>query len=162
MCTAIQVLRPFPFVEFTSLLTFTIGVVFGSFFGASFGVSVMFINAFLSPWGLAGLNMPFQMLGMSIIGIVGGFYKIEDSWNASFFGETAVLGAFLTFVYYFITNIGFAVYAAFSSPISLMEALALVQVTGIIYTLIYILSNTILFGVGTVPLVAAMRKVLWR
>jgi hypothetical protein len=157
------VVKPFPFVEFTSLLAFSTGIVFGSFFGASLGAIVMFVNAFLSPWGLAGLNMPFQMVGMSIIGAVGGFYKMENYSYARFFAESAVLGAFLTLIYYLITNLGFALYTAlFLSRISVLEALALVQVTGAVYTLIYIVSNTFLFGAGAVPLVNAMRKLLGR
>jgi len=100
---------------------------------------------------------------MSIIGAVGGFYKMENYSHARFFAESAVLGAFLTLIYYLITNLGFAFYTAlFLSRISILEALALVQVTGAVYTLIYIVSNTFLFGAGAVPLVNAMRKLLGR
>lgn len=154
--------RP-PGLEFTSLLTFSTGVIFGSVLGASLGAFVMFVNAFLSPWGLAGLNMPFQMLGMSIIGTVGGLYKMENDGKARFHAETAVLGAFLTFVYYSITNLGFAVYLALPpSSITLLEALVLVQVWGAIFTLLYTVSNTLLFGIGAVPIVNTMRKLLGR
>jgi hypothetical protein len=161
VCVSLQVVKPFPFVEFTSILAFSTGIVFGSLFGASLGAIVMFVNAFLSPWGLAGLNMPFQMLGMSIIGAVGGFYKIDNGYNVQFFAETAVLGAFLTFIYYLITNVGFAFYTALSG-IPILEAVVLMQATGAVFTLIYVVSNTFLFGVGTVPLVNAMRKLLGR
>jgi len=158
--TVLQVLpRPWG-LEFTSFLTFSTGVVFGSILGASLGVVVMFVNAFLSPWGLAGINMPFQMLGMSIIGTVGGLYKMKDNSNVKFFAETAVLGGFLTFIYYLITNLGFAAHLVLLSRVSLLEAIVVAQISGAVVTLLYIISNTFLFGVGAVPLVNAMRKLL--
>jgi len=163
---AIQVL-PKPWglgLEFTSLLTFSTGVVFGSVFGASLGAIVMFVNAFLSSWGQAGINMPFQMLGMSMIGAVGGVYKMENDGKARFCAESAILGAFLTFVYYtFFTNMGFALYLAFFlSRTPLLEAFVFAQINGAIVTALYIVSNTFLFGFGAVPLVNAIRKVLGR
>jgi hypothetical protein len=160
--TAIQILPRPPGLEFTSLLTFSTGAVLGSILGASLGVVVMLANAFLSPYGLAGINMPFQMLGMGIIGTIGGLYKMDNNGKARFFAETAVLGAFLTFVYYLITNMGFAITVALVSRISIFEAVAVAQVTGAIVTLFYVVSNTVLFGAGAVPLVNAMRKLLGR
>ena len=161
--TAIQVLPRPPGLEFTSLLTFSTGVVFGSVLGASLGAVVMFLNAFFSPWGQAGLNMPFQMLGMGIIGAVGGFYKMENDVKARFFIETAILGAFLTFVYYLIVNVGFAIFISlFVSKIPIMESLVLAQVTGAVFTVSYTILNIFLFGFGAVPLVNAMRNLLGR
>jgi len=163
LCTVIQVVPRPPGLEFTSLLTFSAGVVFGSIFGASLGVIVMLINAFLSPFGFASLNMPFQLLGMGLIGLVGGLYKMEDDGTARFFAETAILGAFLTFIYYLITNVGFALYLVlFVSKVSFVEALALAQVTGAPFTLTYIVTNTFVFGVSAVPLVSSMGKLLRR
>ena len=158
-----QVLPRPPGLEFTSLITFITGVVFGSIFGASLGFFVMFVNAFLSPWGFAGFARPFQLLGMSIIGAVGGLFKIDKDGNTRFYAEAAILGAFLTFIYYLITNIGYAIYLAlFLSRISILEALVVAQVTGIVFTITYVVTNTFIFGVGTVPLVNAMRKILGR
>lgn len=165
--TAVLQVMPKPWgfgLEFTSFLTFSIGVVFGSLFGASLGAFVMFVNGFLSPWGLAGLNIPFQMLGMSVIGAVGGFYKIENTGKARFYGESAVLGAFLTFIYYiFFTNLGFALQTSlFFTKASLLETFVVVQVEGAVFTAFYVISNTVLFGAGVVPLVSAMKKILRR
>jgi len=162
--TAIQVLpRPWG-LEFTSLLTFSTGVVFGSIFGASLGAIVMFVNAFLSPWGQAGINTPFQMSGMSVIGAVGGVYKIENDGKVRCYIESAILGAFLTFVYYtFFTNMGFALHLAFFlSKVPLLDAFVFAQINGAVVTALYIISNTWLFGFGAVPLVNAIRKVLGR
>lgn len=159
---ALQVTKSFPFVEFTSLMVFSTGVVFGSQLGAFLGGLVMFVNGFLSPWGLAGVNIPFQMLGMGIMGAVGGLYRMESSnSHIGFYAETAVLGAFLTLVYYLIANTGYAFQLAFIlSQIPLLEALVLVQITGAVFTLLYIVSNTFLFGIGAVPLVKTMQKLL--
>ncbi len=161
VCTALQLVPRPPGLEFTSLITFATGVVFGSVFGASLGVFVMSVNAFLSPWGFASLNMFFQMLGMAIIGAVGGFYKIDKGRSARFFVETAILGAFLTFIYQMIVNGGYAIYLSlFLSHISVLDALVLVQVTGIIFTVTQVSTNTIIFGVGAIPLINSIRKVV--
>jgi len=123
----------------------------------------MLVNAFLSPYGLAGLNAPFQMLGMSLVGAAGGFYKISRGGNARFYAETAILGAFLTFIYYAIVDVGYGIYyALFLSRLSLLEAVVLAQVTGIVFTAIYVVTNTIIFGIGAVPLVSAIQRILGR
>jgi hypothetical protein len=158
---ALQATKSFLFVEFTSLIVFSTGVVFGSALGASLGGLVMFVNGFLSPWGLAGVNMPFQMLGMGIIGAAGGLYRMECNSRIGFFAETAVLGAFLTLVYYLIANAGYAFQLAFVlSQIPLLEALVLSQIWGAVFTVLYTISNTFLFGIGAVPLVSTMQKLL--
>lgn len=163
LCTVLQILPRPPGLEFTSLLTFAAGVVFGSIFGVSLASIVMLVNAFLSPFGFANLNLPFQMMGMSLIGAVGGIYKMKNDGAARFFAETAILGALLTFIYYLITNIGFALFLVlFLSHVSLVEALAIAQVSGAFFTLTYVLTNTFLFGVGTVPIVSSIRKILGR
>jgi hypothetical protein len=163
VCSAIQAL-PRPFVEFTSLLTFSTGVVFGGVFGASLGAFVMLLNCFISPFGFGGTNTPFQMLGMGIIGIVGGFFKIAKEGKAGFYAEAAILGAFLTLVYQLILNVGYAVFYL-TPPLgrfSLLEAIVAAEISGAVVTSIYTLSNTILFGFGILPLVHAMTKILGR
>jgi len=158
---AAQLTKPFLFVEFTSLIIFSTGVVFGSLMGAFLGGLVMFVNGFLSPWGLAGLNMPFQMLGMGIMGAVGGLYRMKNNSKIGFYAETAILGACLTLVYYLITNAGFAFQLAFVlSQVPLLEALVLTQIWGAVFTVLYTISNTFLFGIGAVPLVNTMQKLL--
>lgn len=150
-CIAIQLTPRPPNVEFTSVITFTVGIVFGSLFGATLGALVMLVNGFLSPWGFGRLSMPFQMVGMAIVGFVGGLLrKITNEGTARLCVESAVLGAFLTFVYDIITNIGFAI----SFGIPLIAAL----ITGIVFSIIHVSSNTILFGFLAIPLSHAIRK----
>ena len=74
LCLAVQLSPRPPNVEFTSLFTFILGFMFGSLMGIFFGSFVMFVNAFFSPWGFAGLNMPFQIVGMAVVGLAGGLY----------------------------------------------------------------------------------------
>lgn len=78
--------------------------------------------------------------------------------NVRFFGETAVMGAFLTLIYYIITNMGFAINLMLFTQFSPLDAIIISQISGAFVTLMYIISNTILFGFGVVPLVSAIRK----
>jgi len=163
-CLGIQLLpRPMN-MEFTSLITFTTGMVFGIIFGASLGATVMFINGFLSPYGTAGIALPFQISGMMLIGIAGGLYVRMGSgrFSAGGFFEVAVLGAFLTFIYDVVTNISMAVLLSLTG-VPFHEALIAVLITGIVPSIMHIVWNTALFGSATVPMVNAMKKVmLWR
>ncbi|MEM1563888.1 MAG: hypothetical protein QW161_04375 [Candidatus Bathyarchaeia archaeon] len=153
LCLAIQLYPRPPNVEFTSLLTFIVGVIYGSFTGVLFGGFIMFVNGFLSPWGFAGLNMPFQMVGMGIVGLSGGFYgRFWDrklSLRSLF--EAAVMGASLTLVYDFVTNFGVAViYSLAGTPIHL--ALISALISGVPFSLIHIISNVFVFGFLFAPI----------
>lgn len=152
-CVAIQLSpRPVPNVEFTSIITFFLGVVFGGPIGGSFGALVMFINGFLSPWGFAGMIMPFQMVGMAIVGVAGGVlrrYGVPKRQSRMAI-ESAILGAFLTLTYDIITNIGTAIISGI--PV------ILVLITGVTFALIHIISNTIIFGVAFSPLLRVFQN----
>jgi hypothetical protein len=74
----------------------------------------MFINGFLSPYGFAGtVIMPFQIVGMALIGVAGGVYRkiLGGNFNAGrqLKLEVCFLASFLTLVYDVITNVGFAI-----------------------------------------------------
>jgi hypothetical protein len=140
--------RP-PNIESTSLITFFVGVVFGAITGGLFGTLVMFVNGFLSPMGAAGLNLPFQIVGMSIIGVAGGVFRRYGVTGpiSRVAMEAAILGSFLTLTYDIITNIGFALIS--NVPI----VLALIM--GVVFSLIHIVSNTLLFGFVFAPLLKA-------
>jgi hypothetical protein len=152
--------RP-PNVEFTSIIVFLVGAVFGASFGGTLGALVMLINGFFSPWGFAGLMLPFQVTGMVITGIGGGVYKRAraGSYDARSCFETAVLGAFLTLVYDIITNLGVAIsHILIGMPIYV--ALASAVISGAIFSLIHIVSNTAVFGIAFVPLTNSLQKLL--
>ncbi len=151
--------RP-PNVEFTSLFTFLVGILYGSLVGGFFGGFVMFVNGFLSPWGLAGLMMPFQIVGMATIGFAGGIYKryVVGVHSVQVCAEVAVLGAFLTLLYDIITNVGVAVPPTLTGVpwhIALISAFSL----GAPFSLVHIVSNIALFGSGFIPLIKALQRV---
>ncbi|MGD8505041.1 MAG: ECF transporter S component [Candidatus Bathyarchaeota archaeon] len=151
--------RP-PNVEFTSLFTFLVGVLYGSLVGGFFGGFVMFVNGFLSPWGFAGLMMPFQIVGMATIGFCGGIYRRHATGqnSAQVSAELAILGAILTFLFDVVTNVGVAVLPALAGTpwhISLILALFM----GAPFSLIHIISNTALFSLGFIPLFRALQRI---
>jgi len=141
LCIGIQLTPRPPNVEFTSLICFLIGFLFGAPFGALLGALTMFINGFLSPWGFAGIIMPFQMLGMALMGSAGGAYRKlignDFSISKSLNFESACLAAFLTLIYDIITNAGYAV--LFNLEI------VIVLIAGVWFSIIHIISNTVLF-----------------
>jgi len=146
LCIGIQLTPRPPNVEFTSLICFAVGFMFGAAFGASLGALTMFINGFLSPWGVAGIVMPYQMAGMALIGLTGGVYRRVLGKNPAEVKnppkilslEVSFLAAFLTLVYDVITNIGWAL------PYGVPIIVALVQ--GAWFTVIHVVSNIVFFG----------------
>lgn len=151
--------RP-PNVEFTSLFAFLAGILYGSLTGGFFGGFVMFVNGFLSPWGFAGLMMPFQIVGMATTGFAGGIYKryVVGAHSTQVCAEVAVLGAFLTLSYDIITNAGVAgslMLTGTPPHISLITAFSM----GAPFSLVHIASNIVLFGSGFIPLVKALQRV---
>jgi len=161
LCLAIQLAPRPPNVEFTSLFTFLVGFVLGSLVGGLFGAFVMFVNGFLSPWGFAGLNMPFQMFGMALTGLAGGFYR-KFACKGHFMDfciEISVLGAFLTVLYDLITNFGFAVFQTLNG-VPFGTALFVALAFGTPFSVVHILSNAVVFGVAFFPIIKAVDKVL--
>jgi hypothetical protein len=159
LCICIQLTPRPPNVEFTSLLVFLVGVFFGFLVGSALGATVMLINGFLSPWGFAGLMLPFQIAGMFIVGIVGGVYgrTKKGIYTLSSCGETATLGAFLTLVYDVITNFGVAVsYMLLGMPV--LPAFISVMISGAFFSLIHVVSNFFVFLVAFFPLTRALQE----
>jgi hypothetical protein len=120
--------------------------MFGAAFGVALGTLTMFINGFLSPWGVAGVVMPYQMAGMALIGFMGGVYRrvlgknpveITDPPRIPNL-EVSFLAAFLTLVYDVITNIGWAL------PYGVPIIVALIQ--GVWFTVVHVASNIVFFG----------------
>lgn len=159
LCISIQLTPRPPNVEFTSLLVFFVGAFFGVILGSALGATVMFINGFLSPWGFAGLMLPFQISGMVIIGIVGGLYgrTKKGIYTPSSCGEVAILGAFLTVIYDLITNFGVAMsFTLLGIPI--LPAFVSAIVSGTPLLLIHVASNFFVFLVAFFPLTRALQE----
>jgi len=121
-----------------------------------FGAFVMFVNGFLSPWGFAGLIMPFQMVGMFIVGFAGGVYKryVGGEGSGRLCVEAAVLGAFLTLVYDIVTNSGTAILAG--------RAIIFTFFMGVTMSVVHIASNTAFFGFAFIPLLKTLQRFLAR
>ncbi|MEM2972280.1 MAG: hypothetical protein QW270_07680 [Candidatus Bathyarchaeia archaeon] len=116
--------------------------------GASLGALTMLINGFLSPWGFAGVILPFQMLGMALMGFMGGVYRRLLGGGISKLNilnlEVSFLAAFFTLIYDVITNVGWAL------PTNIPIIVALFS--GAWFTVIHVVSNAILFGTVFSPL----------
>ena len=161
LCMGIQLTPRPPNVEFTSLVVFLVGAIYGTSFGATLGILVMFINGFFSPWGFAGLMLPFQVTGMVIVGIGGGLYRRtrDGCYDARSCIETAVLGALLTLVYDIITNFGVAVsYILIGTPILLAFVGSIIS--GALFSVIHVVSNAAVFGLTFFPLTNTLQKFL--
>jgi hypothetical protein len=128
--------------------------------GAFFGSFVMLINGFLSPAGFGGLNIPFQIVGMIIAGVLGGVYRRFTrgiTFSPKFFVETAVLGAFIALIYDLITNLGFGAQLILSGEdpsLALFTAFAY----GSFFSLLHIVSNCVVFGVLFLPVTHALNS----
>jgi hypothetical protein len=161
VCLGVQLTPRPPNVELTSLIVFLVGAVFGIPFGAGLGGLVMLINGFFSPYGFAGLLLPFQMVGMIIVGIGGGVYgrARENGYNVSSAIESAIGGAFLTLVYDLITNFGVAVSLWLAgTPISLAIINAIIS--GAPLSLVHVVSNTLVFAMLFFPLTNTLQRFL--
>jgi len=157
LCVGIQLTPRPPNIEFTSLICFLTGFLFGSFFGVSVGALTMLLNGFLSPWGFGATNIPFQILGMALIGFVGGVYRksCTRTTNPSvrwFSLEVSLLAAFLTLFYDLITTISYVMLF----NVNIIMAL----ISGAWFTIVHVVSNTVLFGTALIVLVRISGNVL--
>jgi len=162
LCLAIQLTPRPPNVEFTSFFSFTVGVIYGVLDGAFFGCFVMFFNGFLSPYGFGGLNMPFQMVGMAIAGILGGIYRRlmpEQTDSTKFCIETAIIGALIALVYDLVTNVGVGFQLVLSGTniaLAMLTAIAY----GVFFSMVHIFSNTAVFGILTLPSIKTIKNLV--
>jgi predicted membrane protein len=162
LCLAMQLTPRPPNVEFTSFFTFTVGVIFGVLYGSFFGCTIMFVNGFLSPYGFAGLIMPFQMVGMAIPGILGGVYRRlmpEQINSARFCTETAIVGAIIALIYDLVTNVGVVFYYVLSGT-NIALAILTTIVCGVFFSIVHIFSNTAVFGILTLPSIKTLNNLV--
>jgi hypothetical protein len=161
LCIGIQLTPRPPNVEFTSLVVFLVGAIFGISSGVALGILVMFINGFFSPWGFAGLMLPFQITGMMVVGIGGGLYGRTKNglYDARSCIETAILGASLTLIYDIITNFGVAV-SLMLVGMPLLLAFVSAMISGAPFSVIHVASNFFVFLLIFFPLTSTLQKLL--
>ena len=158
LCLALQLAPRPPNVEFTSFFTFIVGLFYGALNGALFGCFIMFVNGFLSPYGFSGLNLPFQMAGMAVAGILGSVYRsyiFKGESSARFCAEAAIMGAFSALIFDLITNIGVGfsyILAGMNPTLALLTAIAY----GTFFSIIHISSNLTVFGILIFPSIKAL------
>lgn len=115
----------------------------------------MVLNGFLSPYGFAGtVILPFQITGMSLIGLTGGVYRklLGDNFNSKYLLQLEVgsLASFLTLFYDLITNIGYAIQFNVNFFVALF--------TGAWFMAVHNISNVILFSTAFLPLTRIIGK----
>ncbi len=169
LCLVVQLIPRPPNVEFTSLIVFIVGASWGITFGGLVATVVMFVNGFLSPYGFAGLLIPFQIAGMVIVGVTGGLYSRakKSTYSLSHSMETAVLGAFLTLVYDLITNLGWVAVEQMLFGVPMLPAFISAIVFGAPFSAAHVVWNFWVFLAVFFPLMRALQKLsggekIWR
>jgi predicted membrane protein len=160
LCVALQITPRPPNVEFTSFFSFVVGLMEGALVGAFFGSIVMLTNGFLSPWGFGGLNIPFQIVGMIMAAVLGSVYRRftrDIGFSKNFFVATAVLGAFIALIYDLITNFGVGVQLIFAGEDPSLAFLTSIAY-GSFYSLLHIVSSSLVFGVLFLPVTNALNN----
>jgi hypothetical protein len=121
----------------------------------------MFVNGFVSPWGFAGVSMPFQIVGMGLVGLAGGFYRrfsAEKKGHGRPY-EVAIMAAFLTVAYDVITNLSMAITymtSGMQPSLALMTAFAY----GVPLSIVHVTSNILVFALTFFPIVQTLNRTL--
>jgi LytS/YehU family sensor histidine kinase len=135
---------------------FISGFIFGPFVGASIGILIWLIYGVMNPYGFVPQVWLATMFSESIYGLAGGLMgRVTASTNfySNRFGLSFLLGItgfFLTLFYDLVTNIVYAL--AFNIPIGIA------LITGVPFALVHELSNTVLFGTCSIPLIIVLEK----
>ena len=136
------VLLGVPNIELISFIVFSSGYFLGIAEGGVVGFLAMLIYSLFNPYGMPPFPILLaQVIGMSLIGSVGGI-TVKSGWLskaklANFF-LIGLLGLILTFVYDLLTNLAVAYTVGQFLP---------VLVGGIVFSLVHIFSNVVIFTV---------------
>jgi hypothetical protein len=132
-----------PNVEFFSFVVFTSGFLLGIIEGGIVGALSISIYTIFNPYGLPPLPIGIaQVLSMIFIGILGGLiFKMVrlrriKKINSSIFIWMGITGFSVTLLYDIMTNLGVVIVTGQFIPI---------MIAAIPFTLIHLLSNTLIF-----------------
>lgn len=134
-----------PNLELITSITFLAGLSLGIGKGTMVGAVSMFLFSLFNPMGV-----PFppvlmaQILFMGLTGFVGGMWRRwirAHAFKPLFVVGLAVTGFFLTLLYDVGTNAGFALSAG------LISQLPKIVAAGVVFSLIHMLTNTLLFAI---------------
>ncbi|MEM3601739.1 MAG: hypothetical protein QXN87_03595 [Candidatus Bathyarchaeia archaeon] len=145
-----------PNFKFMDFLVFISGFVFGPIAGGSIGILIWMVYGVINPYGFVPQIWVATMLSESVYGFAGGFLGRKNPLNKfegnplSFGVFLGVIGLFLTFIYDLITNFVYA----YALNIPLVIAL----ITGVPFALVHQLSNTLIFGICSIPVITAIER----
>jgi len=149
-------LTPVPNVELVTATCFAAGVCLGATGGVVVGAMGEFLFAGLHPMGSSvGILLLAQMLAMALAGFVGGNISslVKDFRSFASRRILFVVGAFLTLLFDFLTNLAYPLQAGFS----LSQTIA-VLVAGIGFAAIHIASNALVFALVLPPVLTRLKK----
>ncbi|MGB8779970.1 MAG: ECF transporter S component [Candidatus Bathyarchaeia archaeon] len=144
-------------IKLMDFIVFVGGFCFGPVVGVLIGVISWTVYGTLNPQGFVLPVLLATMFSETIYGIAGGLLRKGltglkgETWKASVF--FASVGALLTLIYDVITNVVFGLTAGWNVVFA-------VVVGFIPFGLLHEISNLVFFGVGSVPVISAINKVV--
>jgi uncharacterized membrane protein len=141
-----------PNVELSSVMVFLSGYLFGIPVGASVGLFAMTIFEFLNPWGPFIPPIGLAVIGCTMLsgilgGAVGSRRRFSKHTGAQWYAGVALLGALFSLFFDLVTNY------AYSATFGVPYLVALVM--GLPFSAIHVISNLLLFGMLTPPVLRA-------
>jgi len=136
------VLPQVPNVEPISFVVFSSGYILGAVQGGVVGLLTIFVCSVFSPYGMAPLPILIaQVISMTFVGLAGGMiaklaWFLGPNMTANLLTVGAV-GLVVTLVYDLLTNLAVAYMVGQLMP---------VLIGGVAFSLIHIISNTIMFA----------------
>lgn len=113
-------------------LIFTCGSIFGPMSGMLTGILSAFLSNFIfgqGPW------TPFQMLGMGLVGLIGGFLQTDRKWLAS-------VVCFLTVLCLYGPIVNFASYLMMNQGLN-WQGFWIIELSGLPFDLIHAISTVV-------------------
>lgn len=135
-----------PNIEFISVTIFLSGITLGARFGLIIGFTSMMIYSILNPMGSGLIYLPLlvgQTLGMSVIGLLGAFFrKVTKYFPEKLIIIFSGIAGFICSLWYDgITTIAYPISAGYGWNETLVYA-----VSGLLFTFLHIISNTLIFS----------------
>lgn len=147
-------------VKAMDFIVFIGGFCFGAYAGAFIGILTWAVYGVINPYGFVPQVWLATMFSEAIYGIVGGLLGknfVSTDFNDQRLGLSILFGTMgfiLTLIYDLITNVVYA----FTFGIPFVAAI----VVGTPFTILHQISNVAIFGVGSIPVISVLKKVVKR
>lgn len=136
-----------PNIELITAGIFISGFLMGPAYGAVIGLMSEFIFSVFNPYGASALPLLLaQIIVMSLVGFTGGLIRTRFWFKYSSMKRhiiTALCGMLLTLIYDLLTTLSFGVFIAGGNSQKLLTIFS----TGILFYLIHMSINTMIFGI---------------